>query len=217
MRTYKNINRIVLGTLVIIGMASCTSSYLDEGGLANANTPQTTYDYLATNRYQMFDTLIQIIDTLDLKEQINNAETFFAPSDNSIGNYLLAMTDTLINQTEVADTTYTLANLFEDATKEMILKYAVDEEITLANESVNGTDYVSLAGTEVTATRTLATDDEYYVNSDNPVYLLYFTQKGMADERCQTSGILTQNGAGTILHVLNNEHVFVFFSEISED
>jgi hypothetical protein len=127
------------------------------------------------------------------------------------------MTDTLRKKTEVSDTTYTLSHLFNDIKKEDILQYVIDEPVTLENATINGKEFTTQGNTNITVKKIVTTDDQYYKFSDTPVYFLYYCIEGKEEERCQTQGILTQNGNGAVLNVLNNEHVFCFFTDETED
>lgn len=203
--------------MLALGVFACQDDYLTDGGVHSAETDLTVYEYLQQHKYDSFDTLIQVIDHLELAEEINSAGTFFTPTDYSIKNYLELKTDTLRDDTGVEDTTYSLNHLLDEITAEQILQYALSEKVTLAGTSVNGDEYFTLAENEVTIQRTLTTEAEYYVYSDYPVYFLYYIKEGKEEVRCQTTGILTQGGQGTVLHALDNEHVFGDFTEETND
>lgn len=209
--------KIAIYIVLLSGLYACQDDYLTDGGTSKAKTALTTYEYLDQHKYNMFDTLIMLIDHLDLQDSVNNAATFFAPNNYNIANYLDDRTDSLRDETGVEDTTYSLDNLMNDITANDILQYGLNDAVTLEDASTDGMVYTSMANTSVTVKKTLATDDEYYVYSDYPVYFLYFCKPDKEEERCQTTGILTQNGEGTILHALNNEHIFMSFSEENDD
>jgi hypothetical protein len=76
-----------------------------------------------------------------------------------------------------------------------------------------GTQYTTLANLPVTVKKTQTTETIYYKYSTNPVFFLYYCKTDKIDERCETTDILTQNGNGTILHVLDNAHVFGVFTK----
>ena len=83
----KNYGGILLGmVIVLLAMTACTKKdYLTDTGIHNAVTPLNNTDYLATNQFKQFDTLLQIINRFDgLKDEVNKAGTFFAPTDYSI-------------------------------------------------------------------------------------------------------------------------------------
>jgi len=68
----------ILLVVLAAGVVSCKkTSYLTDGGLANAKTSLTTYDYLKQQPYHYFDTTILIIDHFNLKDSVNNSKTFF--------------------------------------------------------------------------------------------------------------------------------------------
>lgn len=215
MKTLKNISvAFLLGTLFFL---SCQDDYLTDGGISKAETELTAYDYLDQHKYSMFDTLIQLIDYFDLKETINSSGTFFAPCNYSIQNYLDQRTDTLREYSGVEDTTYTLATMMSEITADYLLQYILKDKVTLDGATTKGKTYTTLTDSLVTVKKILATDDEYSVYSSYSVYLLYYCKEGKEEEVCQTTGILTQDGEGTILHVLNNEHIFGVFSEETEE
>ena len=80
------ITPFLLGVLMMaLGFTSCKKdSYRTDGGVASANTTLSTYDYLAGNAYHYFDTLLLIVDHFGLKDSVNKAGTFFAPTDYAI-------------------------------------------------------------------------------------------------------------------------------------
>ncbi len=189
---------------------SCSKEYLTDGGVSSAVTEYNTYDYLAANKYNMFDTLLMLIDTLDLKETVNTCGTFFAPNDYSIQNYIDFVEDSLKETDE--ELTYSLSDLIDELEADDLLQYMLTDKVTRGSSETSG-EYETLAGNTVSISTQQTTDDQYYVYSDNPVYFLYYTKSGMEDEVCQTSGIMTDSGTGTRLHVLNNDHVFIAFDE----
>ena len=205
-----HIKYTLLAILAIIVITSCEEDYLTDGGISKATTELTTYDYLAQNKYHMFDTLLAIIDTLDLKESVNTCGTFFAPSDYNIQNYLDQVEDSLKDIDE--ELTYTLDDLYKDVTPKDLLQYMLNEKVTMSS-TASSDGYTTLAETTITVKTVLQTDDQYYIYSESPVYFLFIGKEGKTDERCQTEGILTQSGEGTVLHVLNNDHVFISFEE----
>lgn len=214
MRLYKH---TLLWLLFVLTLAACQDDYLTDGGVHSAETELTVYECLSQNKYHLFDSLVLLIDHLELEEQINNSGTFFAPTDYSIERYLEVKTDTLVDRTGNVDTLYTFSDMLDEITTADLLQYAFAEDITLDNASVPGDELTTLAETQVTVKKELTTDDQYYVYSSSPVYFLYYCKPGMEDERCQTTGVLTQNGQGAILHTLNYEHVFGLFTEEDEE
>ena len=85
---------IYLFAIVCILVTSCKKDkHLTGGSTHNPKVNLSTYDYLKTN--PLFDTLVQLIDRAGLKEEVNSAVTFFAPTDYSIRDLVLRRTDTI--------------------------------------------------------------------------------------------------------------------------
>lgn len=214
------IRYILIGCLLLT--ACKKDSYLTDGGLSSAHTDLSTYDYLAKQQFQMFDTVIAIIDHYNLKEEVNNAKTFFAPSDYAVANFLRWKLDSVRRINE--NNTYSLDDMYNDITIDSVRQYLFSEPITVAAAQETAVKYTTLGNTPVTILKIKQTDAAYYTWSKTPVYLLYYTKivgtqdtgttdpnDPDADKRaqCQTTGILTSSGG--VLHVLNNLHVFVRF------
>jgi len=50
----------------------------------------TTYDWMKSNKYGVFDTVLMLIDKAGVKDKINaQGVTFFAPTDYDVYNYVL--------------------------------------------------------------------------------------------------------------------------------
>lgn len=196
-------------------LSSCSEEeYLTDGGLHHTDTPFSSYDYLAAHQYHYFDTLIQVIDHYNLKNEINNAGTFFVPTDRSVNLYLRQKQTELRKDDE--DATYVLSDLLADLPVDSVRQYLFSEKLLLDEVSTSETAYSSLGSTDVKIQKILQTDPMYYTWSTTPVYFLYYIKDvGLATPtrvQCQTTGIRTQNGNGTILHVLQNTHVFASFT-----
>lgn len=212
---------------VLAGAVSCKkAAYLTDGGVHKAITPLSTYDYLAQHPWHLFDTLITIVDHYGLKDKVNAANTFFAPTNYSIGRYMTArLTE---KQAVNAAATYTLDSLYKDLKTDSILQYMFNDKITLDNtQELQPKLYTSQTetGIKMGVMKELQTGGGYTERSNAPTYLLYFVKvrgdidvpgtvppANEADIRvvCQTTGILPQNGA-RILHVLSNLHTFSRF------
>ena len=197
-------------------------AYLTDGGLSSARTDLSTYDYLAKQQFMMFDTVISIIDHYNLQDEVNNAKTFFAPTDYAVANYLRKKLDSvrLINE----NNSYTLDDMYNDITIDSVRQYLFSETITVDAAQETAVKYTSLGNTPTTILKIKQTDAAYYTWSKTPVYLLYYTKiVGALDTgpvnpndpdvdkqvQCQTTGILTSSGG--VLHVLTNQHIFVRF------
>ena len=130
--------RNYIGILAVMGIGllaiiSCTKKdYLTDTGIHNAVTPLNNTDYLAINQFKQFDTLLQIINRFDgLKDEVNKAGTFFAPTDYSI---LLTINNRLrVKQQTDAFATYTLDSLIKNITIDSLRQYLFSETITLDN------------------------------------------------------------------------------------
>jgi len=211
---------IAIGLLAFI---SCTKKdYLTDTGVHNAVTPLNNTDYLATNQFKQFDTLLQIINHFDgLKDEVNKAGTFFAPTDYSI---LLAINNRLrVKQQSDAFAAYTLDSLIKNITIDSMRQYLFTETITLDNAPEGqAKPYTSKGGTNQAVLKVLQTGAPYTDRTTAPTYLLFFvkvrgaldipgvippTNENDLNVLCQTTGIKTSNGT-TTLHVLTNTHVF---------
>jgi hypothetical protein len=198
--------------MVILFAGACKKSgYRTDGGVASANTPLTTYDYLKGNAYHYFDSTIQLIDHFNLKDSVNKAGTFFAFTDYAINSYMINLGITSMNQ------------LFDSVSSKFLTQYMFsDNSLTLANASLTAVPHVNWAADSnalsainkigmnysVNLAATAATFD-YYV-------LQYIKINGVLDGSpnapandpadtylsCQTTGIHT--ASGTNLNVLVN-------------
>lgn len=199
----------LIGTLVmILGLASCKKDdYRTDGGVASGNTTLTTYDYLAGNVYKNFDTVLMIVDHFGLKDSVNKAGTFFAPTDYAIHR---AMTDNNLA---------TLDDLYKKINSKFVTQYMFsDTALTLNNASTNVKTYESWAGITAGVSKIAGS---YYVATTSLTYytLQYVKINGVLDGsagapandqtdailRCQTTGIKTISG--TNLNVLANTAV----------
>ncbi len=79
--------------IAAILLVSCKKNYIIGGTPENANAYATTLTYDVLKAIPQYDTLIMLIDTAGLKDQVNKqGTTFFVPSNYSILNYLQAKT-----------------------------------------------------------------------------------------------------------------------------
>ena len=206
-----NIKSIAIILLSVILFFSCKKKdYLTDNGVSTAKSSLSTYDYLAQNKYKMFDTLITIIDHYSLKEEVNNAPTFFAPSDYSIHKYLQLIGGG------------SLETLYGTITADSIRQYFFNQKITLQAAPELPMIIESKGNTNCAIQKIKQTDPQYYTWSSEPVYFLYYIKvvgeldppDGTATDEdrkvvCQTSNIETVSG--NMLHVLNNNHIFIRF------
>lgn len=197
-----------LQVMVLAGMlclASCKKDdYRTDGGLAQTNTSLSTYDYLAANSLHYFDTLLLVVDHLGLKDSVNKAGTFFAPTDYAIRR--------LMNVNNIA----TLDDLYTKINSKFITQYLFAQaSLTLDNAATSVKTYDSWAGTTAGISKIALS---YPVASTTLTYyvLQYVKINGVLDGstgapandetdailRCQTTGIKT--ASGTNLNVLAN-------------
>ena len=216
---------VVGACIVLLAISSCKKKdYLTDTGIHNPVTPLSNYDYLAQNQLRQFDTLLILIDKFNLKDQVNKAPTFFAPTDYSI---LASITGRLTTKQQLNPAaTYTLDSLINTMTADSLKQYMFNETITLDNSPESqAKPYTSMGGTKNGALKVFQNAAPYTERTSAPTYLLYLVKvRGALDipgvtpppnesdisVLCQTTGILTSNGA-TTLHALNPNHVFVTF------
>ena len=223
-RLTQHIVWLLIVTVVLVTGCKKTE-YLTDGGVHNAKTELSNYDYLKQNSWQLFDTLLLVVDHYQLKEEVNKAATFFAPTDISIARYLRIKLDSLHLIDE--NLTYTLDDMYKDLNADSVRQYLLGDKIDLANTPTTVTQHATLGKTNCGVQKFLQTDPAYYQWGSSPVYSLYFikVRGGLDDPNnplppndpsfdsrvlCQTTGIETSSGA-TVLHVLANTHVFVRF------
>jgi hypothetical protein len=196
---------------------------LTDEGLHTAKTALSTYEYLKQHSWQSFDTLIAVIDHYNLQTEVNQAGTFFAPTDYSIARYmkLQLAQKKLIND----NAKYTLDSLYSDITVDSVRQYLFREKITLSEApAIQPKPYVSIADTKSAVVKQLQTTSTYTQYTVGETYLLYLIKvRGSLDVpgtppppnevdisvQCQTTGI--EPSSGGILHVLSNQHTFVRF------
>ncbi len=195
----------------LAGQTSCKKdSYLTDGGKSKTGTNLSTYDYLKSNRYQIFDTTLLLIDHFNLQDSVNKAGTFFAFTDYSISSFMTSGGYTSLQQ------------LYDSVSSKFITQYLFsDTSITLNNAGLKATIYPNWAGDTVqTAVKKIEQSYVEYLTSSQPVFNYYTLQyikiNGVLDgspgapandpidnvTSCQTSGIKT--ASGTTLHVLVN-------------
>jgi len=204
MRQFQN-KAIVIVLLLCTGLYACKKdNYLTDGGVHTATTPYSTYDYLAGNSYHIFDTVINIIDHFGLKDSVNKAGTFFAPTDYSVNRLMVNLgVDNMDSLYAHISSRFITQYLFSDTT------------ITLQNAGTSPKIYNNWADT-IAGVKKLAYT--YGVVSSTLTYyvLQYVKINGYLDGsagapaddptdavlNCQTTGIITSGS--TRLHVLSN-------------
>lgn len=220
-------NKLLYFILCSLGLAYFTSckksSYLTDGGLSEAKTPLTTYEYLKQHKYKLFDTLIMAIDHYNLKEEVNNAPTFFAPTNYSINRYLKIKRDSVQKINE--NNKYTLADMYKNLTADSLRVYFIKSKVELTSAPLMVT-LIPNAGKVQTGVQRVLQPKPSESWSSAPIYSLFLVKvRGALDEpnavvvpndptidlraQCQTTGI--EPASGGILHVLNNTHTFIRF------
>ncbi len=224
--------QIIFGAILVFtlfGIASCNKDDYKVGGdLHNPNVNMTTYDYLKSNRFGLFDTLLLLVDRAGIKEKINQKGTFVAPTDFAINNYLMARTR--IEQ---------LKNPFSTWTVDSIIKYELarfadsldiyfikDELLPNSVLTSNGTLFRNAKDAVVVLSYEETDDPNLGYNTNSSVkpkivYFSYINQTlppnfNVSDivwpigerTRVQTSNIQTTTGS---LHVLTNSHTLFYF------
>ncbi|GGH26599.1 DUF4859 domain-containing protein [Sphingobacterium alkalisoli] len=210
---------------VFLGLTSCSKAdYLVDGGLHNAKVDMSTYDYLAGHPQGLFDTLIHIIDHFGLKEEINQSETFFAPTNYSIRRYYQSKWNELRAVDENA--TFSLEQMLETIHVDSLKAYIYPTQ--RYDLSVASTTYSSITNAGnlpgFACHKQLQPAGQW---SFQPIYYLFYVKiRGEVDQvgddgtvitpeddfadlrvRCQTQGIETSTG--TIINVLANNHLFI--------
>ena len=218
---------VTASIFLLAATASCKKSYTIGGSTFNAHVNMSTYDYLKTNH--LFDTLVIMIDRMGLKEEVNQAGTFFAVTNYSIRNYVLAKQAYLQVIRNNENLVYTFDSLDLSSLRDSLRSYMFADRLTRDNISQIGEWRASdegdprliqlLATTDYTNQNVFTTDPKYiYLTKIIPLpgypVPTDSTQLGsvipsqMLQTLCQTTGILTTTG---VLHVLANSHTFNYY------
>ncbi|MRX77932.1 hypothetical protein GJU39_17775 [Pedobacter petrophilus] len=220
-------NKLLYFIIVGLGLAyftSCKKSeYLTDGGLSEAKTPLTTYDYLKQHKYHLFDTLIMVIDHYNMKNEVNGAATFFAPTNYSINNYIRVKRDSVRKIDE--NNKYTLEDMYKNITADSLRLYISKSRIELTSAPLQPLIVANAANTQTAIQRVLQPKPAESWSSAPIYYLFYIKVRGGLDPpnatpepndpnidlraQCQTTGI--EPSSGGMLHVLNNNHIFIRF------
>lgn len=227
MRKYMFFGPLVV--LALFGLASCNKDdYKVGGNLHNPNINMTTYDYLKSNQFGLFDTLLLLVDRAGIKDKINQRSTFFAPTDYSINRYLQSRT-----------TREQRIDPFRRWTVDSIIKYELPrfadsldiyfvKDVLLPNSELrsSGLLYRNAKNGEVVVSYEETEDTNLGFNPNSSlrpkiVYFSYLYQLlppnfNVNDiafplgirTRVQSSNAQTTTGT---LHVLNNEHTLFFY------
>jgi len=218
---------VVIAAAVFAGCKK--DNYIVGGKLESTVTPLSTYDYLKNNRFNMFDTLLMLVDKAGLKDVINQKGiTFYAPTDFSINNYLNARRLEVYNVDPKK--TYTVDSLIKydlQSFKDSINAYIIPKTVTYSSLSQNGVVFNTALSNKQAVISFEPTIDEtlgYTSAVSTPPKLEFYTyiKSGplpsplIASEipdtvgvrvLCQTSRLTTATGQ---LNVLANTHVLYF-------
>jgi hypothetical protein len=210
--------------LVLLIISCKKADYLTDSGIHEAVTPLSTYDYLSAHSWHYFDTTIAIIDHYGLKDEVNQTNTFFAFTDYSIATYMAQRRAD--KQLADPNAEYTLDSLYKYLTADSVRQYMFTQSLRMADMPINEVSpQTSMANTTMGVFRELQQANEYTQRTTAPTYILYLVKvRGDIDipgvvyptaeadtrVRCQTTGILTSDGA-KVLHVLTNLHQFARF------
>jgi hypothetical protein len=215
--------------LLLLATVACKKSYTIGGSTFVAQVNMTTYDYLKTNH--LFDTLVMMIDKTGLKDELNQAGTFFAVTNYSIRSYIEAKRADLRIIRNNENMPYTFDSLNLATLRDSLRSYMFTDRFTRDNITRNGLWRQSRDG-EYRLMQLIPTSD--YTNQNvfttAPQYI-YFTKiialpghpvptdstqlgsvvnEQRLENLCQTTGILTTTG---VLHVLGNSHMFNFYDD----
>lgn len=211
----KKISKYIVPAAILVmmltGLFSCKKeAYLTDGGLSNAKSSLSTYDYLKGNKYHYFDTVILLIDHFNLKDSVNKAGTFFAFTDFSVQSLMTTLGVT------------SLDDLYANVTSALLTQYMFsDSSLTLANASTTPKQVANWSGSAaLSAIDKIQLSYQVYLTNSAPIFDYYTLQyvqiNGVLDNSsgapagdpadtyisCQTTGI--QTATGTTLHVLIN-------------
>jgi len=225
----KNIIKLLIVIAIAnIMLASCKKNYIIGGKLESTTTNLTTYDYLKSNRFKMFDTLLMLVDKAGLKDEINQKGiTFYAPTDFSINKYLAKKTAEVQNVDIFAKYTIDTLIKYDLATfADSIKTYIIPKTITYASLNSNGVVLnTAKSGASVVVSYEQTTDPnlgynpvvntipqvEYYslvIGTLPPSFESVDLDPSVAIRvLCQTSGLTTATGQ---LNVLSNSHTLYF-------
>ena len=231
-----SLKNIVFFFAIAISFVACKKDYIKGGKPEDVNMYKnmTTYDFLKSN--PLYDTLVQVIDAAGLQDKINEqGNTFFAPSDYSIFNYLNQRTEFVQNNYN-QDSTFGLDSLLYyvsnniNSTKDSLMMYLIHQPLNYASLTDEGALYeTELPGDTVIVSYEYTKDDAL---GYNPVVssipqVIYFTQLWYPYDLSKdnpagdvpsdigvhtlvkTSGIQTQNG---IVDALENSHTLFFYN-----
>jgi hypothetical protein len=202
------------------------------------NVDKTPYDFLATHPYHMFDTIVQLIDHFGLKDELNEAATVVIPTDFSVRALLDQRTAYLRTTYLDEGLEYSLDSIKLKMTADSMRLYFFQDKVELATAPLAPTEYLSYSGdgSGYALYRAESTNSDDWTFPSRIVtmtlttkpYFLYMrkiigreidpvggsavipVEERDITARCQTTGIIC-TPTGTVLHVLENGHVFSAF------
>jgi len=223
----KTLVSFIVSALLLTAVISCKKNYTIGGSKFVAQVNMTTYDYLKTNH--LFDTLVIMIDKMGLKDEVNQAGTFFAVTNYSIRNYVQAKQADLQIIENNENLVYTFDSLDLPSLKDSLRTYMFKDRLTRDNISAIGEwrnsdegdpRWIQLISTTDYTNQNVFTTDPQYIYLTKVIPQPGFTvptdstrlnQVDPSQELqtlCQTTGILTTTG---VLHVLANSHTFDYY------
>lgn len=218
--------------LAILTFYACKKDYVIGGSLYEEKVNMTTYDYLKTNR--LFDTLVIMIDRMQLKEEVNQSGTVFALTNYAIRNYVREKQAQLRIQNNDENLVFRFDDIVLPNLKDSLRAYLFKDRLPLsfltetgrfrkANDGENRliqaiptNDYTNpntfpVQPRYVYLTKIVKLEDGTGVIPADSTQLNQVEPEQLLQARVQTSGIITNTG---IVHVLNNNHTFTFFGDI---
>ena len=225
----KTLKIFILSLFVTVAFFSCKKDYAIGGDLFKAQVNMTTYDYLKTNH--AFDTLVVMIDKMQLKNELNSSGTFFALTNYAIHNFVQAKQAQLRITTNDENLVFTFDSLDFTSLKDSLRAYMFKEKFTRDNLTQKGVYAQANDGEKRLIQLLPSTDYTSNIFTTEPKYI-FLTKvvplvpggpvpgnidqvqqvdpKQLLSTLCQTTGIITTTG---VLHVLNNFHTFTYFND----
>lgn len=218
---------ILLG--ITIAITSCKKdAYFVGGELHNPKINMTTYDWMKSNKYGVFDTVLMLIDKAGVKDKINAPGiTFFAPTDYDVDNYVQLRTIAIQKIDPKKKWTVDSIMKYElNRFKDSIDIYIAKESLLNGVLTEKGKKYKNVKGGEFFASYEETRDPGlgYNPNSNVIPRIVMFTYlfKPVPDDvivssivppvgsrvLVQTSNAQTTTG---VVHVLSNAHTLFFY------
>ncbi|WP_345210813.1 hypothetical protein [Mucilaginibacter gynuensis] len=227
----KPLKIFILGIFAVLTFYSCKKDYVIGGSLFEAKVNMSTYDYLKTNH--KFDTLLIMIDKMNLKDDVNKSGTFFAFTNYSIHAYVnLVQNQKRVQGDENLVFTFDSLELTpQSPLRDSLKAYMFKDRIAYDNLDVKGKYVAANDGEKRLIQLRPTTDYTSGVFTTLPKYIFFtklvLTEDGkplpndidgvaaLNDDQflstlCQTTGIITTTGT---LHVLSDNHTFTYFGD----